>query len=123
LLADVVVADTDPALLGPLAGLLAGLRGVRAPWWLVCPCDVSGLPPDVPPRLLRALRLNARAEVAVLRDATRLQPLVLALRGDLHAGIERYLDAGGRSVHGWLEQQRCTVVRMSGVLGNRNQSI
>lgn len=118
-LADIVVSDGDLRYLGPLAGIRAALRAVPARWMLVCPCDAPEIDPELWPRLLRALLLGA-ADVAVVHDGERLQPLLMALRGRLAADVDRYLGSGGRSVHGWLETRRTVTVRVHGRVGNRN---
>ncbi len=121
LLADLVVADCRPHYPGPLAGVAACLGAVRTHCLLTCPCDATGLPVQVPPRLLRALRVRGRADVAVVRDRRRLQPLVAAWRGTLGPEIEAYLDAGGRSVQGFLATRAVVEVPIRAVLGNRNE--
>lgn len=119
-LADWVVADDHPGFAGPLAGIAAALAARPAPRWLVCPCDLTDLPGAVPGELLRALRLRPGIDVAVAHDTERLQPLVLAVRRHVLRGIRQYLAAGGRSVHGWLEQIPVARVELSVALGNRN---
>jgi molybdopterin-guanine dinucleotide biosynthesis protein A len=118
--ADVVTSDADAAYLGPLAGIRAALSAVRARWLLTCPCDAPDVGTDVPERLLRALRQSGGADVAVLRDAERLQPLLLALRGNLGVSIDAYLTRGGRSVRGWLDTRRVVEVRGCGHIANYN---
>jgi molybdenum cofactor guanylyltransferase len=118
--ADGVVPDTTPGFLGPLAGIQAGLRAVTATVLVVVPCDVQGLGPHVPVRLVRALRLHGGADAAVIRDERRMQPLLAAFRGRLGTSLDQYLDQGGRSVVGWLSTLRVTEVAVRGVIGNRN---
>ena len=120
---DVVVTDGRIGHLGPLAGIAAGLAVANARVLLTCPCDVTGVPANVPGRLLRALRLNGPADVAVLRDDERRQPLLMALRGGMRESIERYVALGNRSAHGWLEIVRVVEVRTPGVIGNRNVKV
>jgi molybdenum cofactor guanylyltransferase len=118
--ADGVVRDATPDFPGPLGGISAGLRAAAPALLVVVPCDVQNLKPDLPIRLVRALRLHAGADAAVTRDERRLQPLVAALRGHLAPSIEDYLRSGGRSVIGWLETLRVTEVKLRGVIDNRN---
>lgn len=118
--ADVVVADRHPGKPGPLAGISAALAAVDARFVLVCPCDVPMLPAHLPGRLLRALRLDGRADVAVVSDPERVQPLVAAVRGSAGDSIDGYLEGGGRSVHGWLDIVNVAVVTSRVVIGNRN---
>ncbi|PVY76913.1 molybdenum cofactor guanylyltransferase [Tamilnaduibacter salinus] len=76
-LADAVVADpADWSWCGPLAGLLAGLRGARsrgASAVLVSPCDTPSVTVDLFERLLSAWR--CAPERAVFARADRDHPL------------------------------------------------
>ena len=118
--ADLVTTDRHGGFLGPLAGIAAGLAAVRTRWLVTCPCDATGVPADVPGRLLRAARSHGGITVAVLRDEARLQPLLMAVRGNARPGIEAYLARGGRSVHGWLSTTSVVEVKIRGFIGNRN---
>ena len=120
ILGDAVVSDGRGDHLGPLAGIAAGLAVAKARFVLTCPCDATGVPANVPERLLRALRLDGRADVAVLRDEERRQPLLMALRGSLRESIECYLARGNRSAHGWLDTVKVVEVRIRSAIGNRN---
>ena len=51
-------------------------------------------------------------DVVVAHDGERRQQLHLMIRGSCAASIRAYLDGGGRSVHGWLDQQRVSEVAM-----------
>lgn len=111
-LADLVVADRGGDFAGPLAGIRAALGAVRTRVLITCPCDVPGLDPALPAVLVRRLRLSPGAEVAVLHDGERRQPLLLAVRGNLGASLDAYLANGGRSVRGWLDTRRVAEVGM-----------
>lgn len=119
-LADGVVADRHHGFLGPLAGLAACMSTVSARWVLTSPCDAVNVPPQLPWRLLLALRLNG-VHAAVAHDAERRQPLLGAFRGDLGASVDAYLARGGRSAQGWLDTLKVVEVRVGGVIGNRNR--
>jgi molybdenum cofactor guanylyltransferase len=120
--ADRVIADSAPGYPGPLAGIQAAFRAIRAPVLVVVPCDAPDLRPDLPVRLIRALRLQGGAQAAVVRDDQRLQPLIAALRGNLGASLDGYLRDGGRSVQGWLATLRVAEVRVRGTVANHNAS-
>ena len=117
---DRVLADTMPDFAGPLAGISAGMRAVRARRVVILPCDAAGIPADLPARLLRALALHGHADAAVARDARRRQPMVMALRGGLGGALDRYLAGGGRSAHGWLDTLEVVEVPVRGDIGNHN---
>lgn len=116
--ADAVTSDFGAPYAGPLEGIRAALALIRSRWLLVCPCDATGVPADVPGRLLRAVRLGGHA--AVVQDPQRLQPLLLAIRADIAPRLDAYLAAGGRSVHGFLELVDAVPVRIANPIGNRN---
>jgi molybdopterin-guanine dinucleotide biosynthesis protein A len=121
--ADVVTTDGHADYLGPLAGISAGLAAVPTRFLLTCPCDATRVPPELPGRLLRTLRRHGSADVAVLRDPQRLQPLLMALRGSAGPAIDNYLARGGRSVHGWLATVAVVEVTTRSVIGNRNLTV
>lgn len=116
---DAVVSDDTPAA-GPLAGLSAALRAVQSkssdatPYLFACPGDAPFLDRHLVSRLARAMA-DSEADIAVPHDGTRSQHLFLLLRttGQPASGessVQAYLDAGKRSVHGWLDTQQ--VVRV-----------
>ena len=96
------VLRDDPARrdCGPLAGVLAGLRRVRAPWLFVLPVDVLNLPSNLGARLRAVARLDRPAYV---RTPDGPQPLCLMVHHTLAAGLDAFLDAGGRKVQDWLQ--------------------
>ena len=99
-----VVPDRRGHYQGPLAGLEVALERVHTPAAVVLPCDM----PFLPAHLVRELLAHCTEPggITVAHDGTRLQPLCMALRAPWPtASLTEYLDAGCRSVHGWLEQQ------------------
>lgn len=100
-----VVVDEVQGYLGPLAGVLSGLRSATTELLLTAPCDSPLLAPDLATCLLAALEQDC-AEIAVADDGERLQPTFLLLRCELTASLERFLAAGGRKIDAWLEQHR-----------------
>lgn len=116
--ADAVVSDRRPGYPGPMAGLEAGLAATTGTV-LCLPCDL--LAPG--PALIDALLGDADPDrVRAIEDDSGLQPLCLALDGPRWvASIGGYLDDGGRSVRGWLEQVPHQRVRIGGRLANLNR--
>lgn len=91
----VVVADSVPDFVGPLAGILAGLdwAAVNAPdcqWVVSAPGDCPFLPKDLVPRLHQA-RSAANAPLACARSGQWSHPVVglwpLTLREDLRRAL------------------------------------
>lgn len=110
-----VLPDATGDLLGPLAGILAGLdwaAGLGAPAVVTAAVDTPFLPADLADRLLRAAGPNGLA-VAASADAEgrmRVHPTFglwpVSLRDDLRA----FLKAGGRKVMRWAEAQGAGIV-------------
>lgn len=112
--------DRRPGFHGPLAGLETLLHSAGDHPVVVVPCDMPDLPAELPARLLAALA-DAPGHVVVAHDGERLQPLCLALhparwRDDLAA----YLDAGRRSVLGWLDDKPLSVCHFDDTAAFRN---
>lgn len=97
---DTVVADTVPNC-GPLGGLSAALDHVNTAWAFCCPGDAPFLDGALIARLAAAL--NERdADMALPSDGVRPQHLFLFMRASLAVSLHDYLEAGERSVHGWV---------------------
>ena len=100
-----VVPDTDTGFLGPLAGLVAGLRASETPLVLTVPCDAPRLATDLTGRLYAALERDA-AEIAVAFDGEWLQPVFMLVHRQVLASLEAFLAGGGRKIDRWFEQHR-----------------
>lgn len=100
-----VIPDALGGYLGPLAGVLAGLRSLRTDFLLTVPCDAPLVGPDLARRLYGAC-VAAGADAAVATDGRRQQPVFLLLRAGVAPGLESYLAAGGRRVDTWLGRLR-----------------
>ncbi len=94
-----VVGDELRNYQGPLSGIAACLPHCAGEFAFVCPGDAPLLPVDLVERLQRGLGQGA---VAVAHDGHRRQNLHMLLRTSLINELTRYLQSGGRSVHGWL---------------------
>ncbi len=90
-----LVPDETPGL-GPIGGLLAGLKSARNDACAVVACDI----PDIDIPLLRALaRAAGDAEIAVAVDpAGRYEPLFAVYRRAVVPAIESLLRSGERSL-------------------------
>jgi molybdopterin-guanine dinucleotide biosynthesis protein A len=118
-----VLPDASPNLLGPLAGLLSGLRAARHDWILSVPCDTPRLPETLVAELLAPLLAGA-ADIAVAQAGDRVHHAVMLCRRDLAANLQASLDAGIRSVHAWQAQHRTLAVPFNDAAAfiNLNQS-
>jgi molybdenum cofactor guanylyltransferase len=100
-----VVPDSDTGFLGPLAGLVAGLRASETPLVLTVPCDSPRVATDLARRLHEALE-RENAEIAVAFDGEWLQPVFMLARRQVLDDLEGFLAQGGRKIDRWFEQHR-----------------
>ncbi|MBS0002722.1 MAG: molybdenum cofactor guanylyltransferase [Thioalkalivibrio sp.] len=107
-----VIEDREGGYPGPLAGILSGLLATHQPWLAVVPCDSPFLPEDLVDRLLRSA-LAASAELAVVHDGSRLQPLFALIHRSLLTDLRAFVAAGGRKVDTWCAQQRMATTDLS----------
>lgn len=104
-----VVVDEMPGL-GPLGGILSGLRAAGNDACAVIACDI----PDIDIFLLRSLAgAAAEAEIAVPVDpAGRYEPLFAVYKRTVVPAVEALLRSGEKSVLPLYERCRTAVVRI-----------
>ncbi|WP_162925795.1 molybdenum cofactor guanylyltransferase MobA [Isoalcanivorax indicus] len=108
-----VCPDLRPDFPGPLAGIEACLPFAQHDRCVVLPCDMPWLPENLVQALLDAR--HDRAQISTLHDGERRQPLCMAFsRRHWANNLRDYLDHGGRSVHGWLDDKPVIDVRVKG---------
>jgi molybdopterin-guanine dinucleotide biosynthesis protein A len=107
-----VIGDRHADFSGPLAGMASALRVINTRLLVTVPCDCPSLPADLVSRLDSAWARDA-AELAVVHDGTRLQPLFALLERGLLDSLERYLARGQHSVQQWYACHRTTLVDFS----------
>lgn len=113
------LADLREGFCGPLAGLEALLQQCRSNRAVVVPCDMPLLPTTLAQDLLG--QLENKSDIVVAHDGERLQPLCMALSpASWREDLSLYLDQGGRSVHGWLQDKPLKVCRFDSVRAFRN---
>lgn len=105
---DAHVVDAEPQR-GPLGGILAGLTRADTDYVFVCPGDAPFLSRTLVARLAAALD-GERADLALPHDGVRRQHLFMLMRRLLAPALRRYLNAGGRSVHAFIDHQRAAIV-------------
>jgi molybdopterin-guanine dinucleotide biosynthesis protein A len=101
----ILVSDEE---VGPLGGLVAGLRAAKGRWVAVAPCDAPLLSVELYAELLSRARGH---DAAIPRIAGREVPVVAVYRREttLKAGIEA-LQAGERAMHQLLPRLRLCYV-------------
>lgn len=105
-----VLPDTLPDYPGPLAGVLAALEAVTAPWLLVVPCDTPHLPADLALRLLGAAYVEG-AQLAVAEDDARIHHSCFLVHTDQREDLAAFLARGERAVRHWHAELSSTTVR------------
>lgn len=123
-----VVADGSDERLGPLAGLLAGLRAQSRPWLACVPCDCPFFPTDLVARLQAAVQVRgALAGVAAIADPAdpahpRVQPVFCLVHRDLSDDLQAALARGERRIGAWLMRHRAVPVAWdeAAAFGNAN---
>lgn len=88
--------------IGPLAGILTGLESAPSKYLLISPCDTPLLPVNVCAVLYQHL-CKSDAKAATVHDGNKLHPVILLVDCALVENLSAYIDAGYRSVAGWLE--------------------
>lgn len=95
------------ASLGPLAGILTGLRQVATPWMMVAACDTPALPSTLVHQLhQQALTHHADIAVPVTQDAsgeTRHHWTCALIHTRTRASLEAALAQGERRVGQWIK--------------------
>lgn len=114
-----VIEDDLVDFQGPLAGMLAGLRGTNSDWLATVPCDSPLLPLDLVTRLLATAR-QRQALTAMAAAGGRTQPVFALIATSLAHDLENYLSAGERKIDHWLERHACAVVEFDDVEAFRN---
>ncbi|EGZ46083.1 molybdenum cofactor guanylyltransferase MobA [Neisseria wadsworthii] len=97
---------------GPLAALASAAETVLADvdWLLVVPCDTLHLPQDLCGRLMAAAKQNPGCRAFYAATETHRHHGVMLVHTDLLGSVAAYLDAGGRSIRGWLREHRARAV-------------
>ena len=92
-----VIADAEDGFLGPLAGILAGLRAARTELLLCVPCDSPEIGPNLATKLASPFA-QAGTRITVASCAGRLQPVFAVLHTALSGALDDFLRHGGRKI-------------------------
>ena len=107
-----VVADSRQGFQGPLAGMLSCLEVADTDFMVTAPCDSPLLPDDLGARLFRQLREEA-ADISVVHDGARMQPVFTLLSVTLAPSMRAFLDRGERKIDRWFEQHKLALTDFS----------
>ncbi|WP_207233542.1 NTP transferase domain-containing protein [Salinicola tamaricis] len=96
-----MVADSEPDF--PARWPARWLPCGRLTPWLLSPVDTPWLPPDLCRRLAQAAE---QADIVVVHDGARLQPLTALVRTSLEADLARWLESGAGRVLDFYQRHR-----------------
>ncbi len=98
---------------GPLAGMLSAMQDKKASDFILSvPCDGPFLPPDLSERLISEL-LNHNADISVVHDGKRMQPVFALIKTSLADSLRDYLDNGERKIDIWYKQHNTVLADFS----------
>lgn len=109
-----VVTDSLLNYQGPLAGFVAALETLTTEDMVTLPCDGPLVPSDIVKRLFQA-RQSAKADIAVVHDGKRLQPVYALIPKRLTDSLQHYLDGGDRKIDLWYEQHKVAYADFSDI--------
>ncbi len=104
-----VVSDQNFELLGPLAGIAAGLKNMTTDYALIVPCDCPFIPLDLAARMISKLSEH-NTFVCVAQDPERMQPLFTLLHRALLPKLQNSLNNRELKVGRWMSEQAHCVV-------------
>ncbi len=107
-----VIPDRMGDYFGPLIGMASAMEASDTPYLLTVPCDSPLIPADLAERLYRKLQ-ETGAEISVVHDGERMQPVFALLHRDTLPSLLSYLEQGGRKIDTWYIQHRLTLVDFS----------
>ena len=107
-----VLQDENPEFLGPLAGMLLGLKHAKHDLVLSAPCDSPLLPLDLATRLLNSM-LESRADIAVASSDGNTHPVFCLMRKNVLPSLQAFLDASERKVSAWQKSLKYVEVDFS----------
>jgi molybdenum cofactor guanylyltransferase len=96
--------------LGPLRGFAQGLAAIRSTWVLLLACDLPNLStPAIQTWIDRLPAIPATSIACLPKQVDRgWEPLCGFYRHNCLDSLLAYLECGGRSFQGWLEQNQVT---------------
>lgn len=97
---------------GPLAGMLSGMQHCDSDYILTVPCDSPFIPADLCRRLLLTLTTHD-ADICVVHDGDRLQPVFSLIKTGLQQSLKNYLDNGDRKIDLWYKQHNMVTADFS----------
>jgi molybdenum cofactor guanylyltransferase len=108
----VISDDNSTEFHGPLAGMLCALKSCTTKYILSTPCDSPFFPADLSTRLLSTL-MKDNADICVVHDGQRMQPVFVLIKTKLQESLQNYLDNGDRKIDLWYKQHHVVLADFS----------
>lgn len=111
----VISDDNSNKYNGPLAGMLSAMNvseDSETDYILTVPCDSPFFPSDLSKRLLKQL-INNDAEICVVHDGMRMQPVFALIKINLKDSLNEYLDSGERKIDLWYKKHNTVLADLS----------
>ena len=107
-----ILQDVTDDFLGPLAGMLLGLKHAKHDLVLSVPCDSPLLPLDLAKRLYNSM-LESHTDIAVASSDGNVHPVFCLMKKSVLPSLIDFLDAGERKVSTWQKSQQYVEVDFS----------
>ncbi|MFM9836590.1 MAG: molybdenum cofactor guanylyltransferase MobA [Methylophilaceae bacterium] len=107
-----VLPDESSEFLGPLSGILLGLKHAKNDLVLSVPCDSPLLPPDLSERLYNGM-LESHADIACATSNSNTHPVFCLMKKSVLPSLQAFLDAGERKVSAWQKSLKYIEVDFS----------
>ena len=107
-----VLQDEMPDFLGPLAGMVLGLKHAKHDLVLSVPCDSPLLPLDLVARLYNGMA-ESLMDIAVASSDGNAHPVFCLMKKSVLPSLIAFLDAGERKVSAWQKSQKYVEVDFS----------
>ena len=103
------IVDANGDLIGPLAGLHAGLTTAKHDYILCVPCDMPNLPQHLANLLMQCL-LDTQSDIVVVKANSDVIPVVCLCKKSVLPSLTAYIIQGGRKVSAW--QKSCAYAEL-----------
>lgn len=109
-----LVKDDIAGFQGPLSGILSGMRYCReSEYLLILPCDCPTPPADLFQKLANAINADPQADIAIVDDGSRLQPLFGLYKTQLAEKLQSALDNSENKVMKFIHDNNVVSVDYS----------
>ena len=108
-----IVEDELDGFLGPLAGLVSGMKIAGTSWIITAPCDCPFLSEQYVSQM--AAYAKSDIDIVVAFDGERMQPTFMMVRCELRDSLLDFLNSGGRKIDLWFIQHRYATADCSSI--------